>query len=260
MPLPSHADLHGSPVEEVTLERGFSAQRKLICAWNDRLVLAEGILGQAYPYVIDSPAIARRAAIEPVPAKQDGEGEELLSAYAKAIITISYDEGEGGTRFPVESGYFEDFIPTMEYGTLGFKDYFWLKSSGPPVIVESVDEGPAKQFYGGEYIRKRFGLTKYPKAHLAFIGTINKSSVLTVTSYMDGLSFDAGTLLFQPPTIEYERQPDSSFKLNVSYRLLYKPQTHNKFWRTIKPAGWYPMVDYAGVEHEIHTPIEWGTL
>lgn len=266
--LPAHAEAPGSPTEVAGGSAGFTATRKLICDWGNRISLSTEILGEGYPHVGGTGSIALTASINPIEAKLTGEGGEgaveATVIHEKALVTVTYGREDQGKE-PREGNYFEDFVPTGEFLTVDYRALYWNTNVDDNLLVQITDGASlGKLFFAGDYILKRFGLSKYPTGKLALIGKINSGTFATQTTYMsDMATFAIGTLLFQPPTMEYELQPDYTYKINATYRMNYKPNTHNKFWYPGSPdlaAGWLQPRDSDGDVIDIYEKTAFGTF
>jgi hypothetical protein len=76
-----------------------------------------------------------------------------------------------------------------------------------------------------------------PAAVLTLIGKVNSTDVASPSL---GLTFAAETLLYNPPRLRRQVSSSGAVSVTLAYAFLYKPQTHNKFWRAATQA-WEPI-------------------
>lgn len=222
-----YAEMHGYPQEDFINK---SATRKLICNWNERDELIEDIIGTLYPYQSWPNCYPRNISAEPIPAKQDSEADTTLSKYEKAIITVEYESPISGSPEAEDiDGVLmtENFQPTLELMTLPYQDYYWKLTVGYEPIQEQG--APVLRLPGGDLITTRYGLAAYPAGTLANVGKVNTATYSCKTSIMSGISFAAGTLLWQPSTTEIIISGDTR-TVNYTTRFTYRPTGWNKFW------------------------------
>jgi hypothetical protein len=264
MPI-SYEEMHGSPQEALNINTGWTATRQLLCDWDDRDELMIELLGEEYDSLILGTGtvgiVCLNAAATPFNAEQQGTGD--VAAYEKALVTANYGRDTQQGPDVAAGDYFEDFVPTAEFLTVDSTAKFWKYDSADKTkrVPLAANTSLGKLFAGGDYILKRFGLTAYPTSKLSLIGYVNSDVVATRTSYLNGLTFAAQTLLFMPPTMEYVLQPDGSYLINATYRMNYKPTVsttpvggfagHNLFWfggsknPTLDP-DWLPILNDVG--------------
>ena len=258
MPLPDYTELHGSPTETWDLFNGISAQRKLMCAWDDRYTLAAGLVGlSTYVHHGSAVLLATGCTIAPFNAKQLGTGN--LAAYENAVLDIKYtvptlEETEE------ESGIYvsESLEPAAEMMSLDHTGFKW-KSSGDAL---KPDEAPGRMFSTLDYVVTRHRMASIPNWFLTLIGCINND---TVTAPLLGLSFAARTLLFNPPTLQRQVNFDmTSMGWNATIRLTHQPNEWNRFWNKAMPKGSavgdYDEIQYGGTDYESFTEADFSVI
>ena len=237
-----HEELDGSPTESYD-DQGFKAVRVLQCAWADRLTLAEELRGgnryvgdqyvytrpQRYPHY--EQATVADVSIAPFGATQAG-ADTTQASYPYARLTVTYrvpDYGSNPAEEIEETLVTESLEPAAEFLTLPHEGYFWKDGADWVPLTET--EAPQKLLRMLEWVYTRHQQTHLPSAVLDLVGKVNDS---TVTSTTLGLSFPAGTLLYNPPQLEREITTTGAKAWRVTYRFTYRPSGWNKFPRRKK--------------------------
>ena len=148
------------------------------------------------------------------------------ASYEDALVVTEYIWDR---KTPQSNGadlFSETLEPTAEFLTLDYTQFRW--QNGDPL---TEGEAPGMLQRGLDYVLTHHNLQAIPSAALSLIGAVNDAPV---TSYTLGLCFAAGTLLFNPPCCQRRVAvgPNPTLTWTVTYRLTYKPQGWNYFWRT----------------------------
>ena len=232
------AEMHGYPVSHWQLGE-FTATRKLICDWSDRVQLLLDIGGSweglSYPYpdgpvdgAARSTAFAYSVTTAALPAEEredtalSATKQQSLAEYDKAVLTVLYSNR--GMQYDSGSGnyYTEKFAPVALHESIDNTKLHWVNGSGP-----MVKPAMGKIFYGWEYTLILHWQTGFPINVGTLIGSTNQNALVTYS----GPSYAAETLLYTPPTVEHSATMGSLDKWVVTYRYTYHPWGWNKFWR-----------------------------
>lgn len=224
------AEMNGSPVE-VAGKDSFKATVTLRCTWANRYSLAGEIAGWSlYPNLSATGARARSISITPFTVVNN-ETPAQNASYENALVVVEYvfdkdtPDEDGGTLFS------ESLEPTAQNLTQPWESFKW--KSGPQI---QAGEAPSKILRGLDYVLTKYNLSAIPAAALTLVGCCNDATVSASTL---GLSFDAETLLFNPPSLQRTVTIGSSpsKKWTAAYRFTYKPEGWNKFWNARKSGG-----------------------
>jgi hypothetical protein len=221
-----------SDVEQLDAFAGVNtAVVQLVCDWADRYTVVNDIIGNAktWPLGGSVTAVAIKAAIRGVQNSAYTTTNGTIG-YAQAQIDITYSNqteeaqtgAEDSTAFP-DLKYVDSIEPTIEFQKLDFNQFRW---DGGDRLDER--EAPARQLRGLSLVRTIYGFTTLPADTLSLVGKVNEDAY---TSSLLGLAFAPETLLFTPPSISQNVQTDGSVKRTATIKMIYKPETWNKFWR-----------------------------
>ena len=224
-----HCELDGSPSEKGANEGSgsFSSTVKLMVNWQDRIGILNEIVGgfQLYPRYPDSGARATNGSSTPFKARTGNEPQDTgFAAYDYAEVTIEY-------KLKAETGDLisESFDPTAEFMTLDYKKFQWKTAPGKAL---TENEAPGKLIKGLEY-----GIVFYMVEEIpAWIidpesGLIETVNAAAVESKLLGLTFQPGTLLFQPPKCSRKWNFTKKPYWQLDLKLSYKKDGWNNFWR-----------------------------
>jgi hypothetical protein len=146
-----------------------------------------------------------------------GPGLETWGAYSWARATVTYRNQES---------IVEELQLGAEYAALSTAGLYWNTGSGqPPALMEK--EAPGLLMHQAIWSVTRRWLPLVPPEYLNLVGTLN---VASVSSTRYGLSFGAGTLLYQAPVIHSYSDRFGNSLHDVTARLLYRPNGWNRFW------------------------------
>lgn len=228
--------------EDHDIDTGTIATVVLERPWAQRHAVVNDILGNGYTWPNGSFAnvIARKATITP---SNNGRYVENAggggAVYDTAQILLTYsspstnvDESTSGDL------YSETLEPYVEALRLNPERFRWGASTGDLVHKE---EAPSKQFYGVNIVRTIYNAVSLPGEVFTSIGGVNDFAYTSLTL---GQTFDAETLLYQPPFLSRTIKIDGSREWTVTMKFCYKPEGWNRFWRAgVSPADWYEFFD-----------------
>lgn len=230
------AEEHASVNETYELETGLSATVTLRCAWADRFLLMEDIMGRVWPHA--SGAWANKASS--VPDKSNYVEVGQSADYVHALVTVNY-----GTK--VKDLFSESLEPTAEFVTGDHKGFRWSAVNGDPLLE---GEAPGYLRKGLNLVRTLYQLAAIPASTLTCVG---KSNSAAYVSGMLGLTFAAQTLLFQPPTMNRTFKTTGTEGWTLQTKFAYKPETWNKFFRS-KTNSWETIVNVDGTTYIPYPP------
>ncbi len=212
------AEVHGSMKEDFS-EDGMTASVVLRCTFANRQLLADDLLSNrmAWPHCsFDEPPRALTAAIVPEPGTYTETDQGCV--YSHALVTVGYDIAE-------EDLIAESLEPTVEFRTLDYKRFRWDSGSGKPLLE---GEAPGYQLHGLNIVRTNYKVEEVPASALTLPGSVNH---LEYESDLLGLTFDAETLLFHPPTLSRTVTTAGVKAWDVGTKYTWKPEGWNKYWR-----------------------------
>lgn len=257
----------------------FRATQELVCAWDDRLALANYLLNTAnygvgyyYPpaYAMSPQILAscRGVGIQPYKGHQalltkEDDAPADWASWEKAHLTVEYRTP--GTDDPLVvggEGEEQAISETLEGFTEGivlpYKDYQWTTTPGTPI---EPDEAPVKLIHGYDYTVTHHGVDNddiengYGTLALAIslVGKVNSSTVLA--KILPGMSWEAEQVLCKDPVVQR-----GDTKSNIIYRFGIRTTGWNKYWRgdtmtweriylvgTSTQYNSYPVVSFSGL-------------
>jgi hypothetical protein len=214
--------------EQYDEERGLmTAEVTLRCAYSDRHILAGDICGnlRAWPKgAAGLVPLARGASI--VPAQNQGgtvtAGFQLNPA--QALVTIHYTTKN-------QEVVTESYEPWVEALQLDFRLFRWGSGSGRPL---REDEAPPWWLRGINFVRNElFVLPPLSTDLVDLVGNTNNATIMS--TYM-GFTFNEGTLLYMPPTINRKITSIGDVKYDMTKKFSYRPQGWNWFWNSLDDA------------------------
>ncbi len=253
----------GSPRENYN--PSFTASRVLRCAWGDRHVLVDEIVGgDAGQGLLYEPATATQgraltASILPAPGQQI-PFSSTVAGYESALVTINYGFGKGESVNLVS----ESLEPTAEFMTEDNRLYQWDTEVLDADLMLKEDEAPGRLLIGLDYVLTRYQVPLIPASILTLPGSVNDATVTSSTLQISAgpavfMSFAAQTLLFQSPVMDRTIQTDNSPTWTLRYRLSFRAPGWNVYWRsknqayeTIFRTGQgayvsYPLASFSGI-------------
>ena len=224
--LPEPVQMHGSAKETWTDDK-LSCSVQLRCAWQYRYATLANILTWApsWPYHTDQVCFATYGTITNAEGPSTADGSGLN--YDEALLDVNFesvkrkDDNNSG-----EVTVFDESIdPTAEFLTLSPDDFRWGSVGGTKLKKE---EAPGRLELGLDYVVTLYNLKSVPGTVLTLRG---KSNDAAVKSPSLGLTFDAETLLFNPPKITRKISLGKDNFYTLQMRYTNKPSGWNKFWR-----------------------------
>lgn len=245
------AEEHDSVTENYDDERGLmSASVTLRCAWADRHNLVTDICGNRRAWIKGSAGqapVAGSAAIKPAGSIGSPGFSQQEIVYAEALVTINFST-------KVVDVFSESLEPTAEFVQLPYQLFRW--GSGTGALLQE-QEAPGKLIRGLNIVRNEYNLTSLDPDLIALVGSVNDESY---SSSLLGLSFDAETLLYNPPNVQYKKDSTGVVKYDVTKRFTINPNGWNKYFRGFSgnyqriylagssdPYESYPVVDLSGL-------------
>lgn len=206
-----------------------SADVQLKCAWSQRTGILNNILltPLEWPYQPGNAIYAVSGSIKPFTGEKgtiDGSGyawdEALLSVHFETLA-VGDDPGGGGGQVI----YSESIEPTAEFLTIPPTDFRWGSATGTALKQE---EAPGRLEIGLDYIVTFYKMASVPAWVLTLINKTNNASVVSASL---GVTFGAGTLLFNPPKISRSVSLGGSGAYTIQTRYTYKASGWNYFYR-----------------------------
>jgi hypothetical protein len=219
----------GTAIEDYDDELGLMTARVVLrCAYADRHLLVASICGARLQWPKGAAGVVPRAgqaSIVPVvtPNPAGATSTDEVITYGQALVTITYSTKN-------EEDVTEEIEPQAEFLTLDHRRFRWgpHNVSNPPAPLRE-EEAPGYIVRGLNLVRTERDVSNpIHEDHYDLIGYVNEdpyvSSLLTRT-------FDAETLLFQPPTIHYKKDSSGQEKWDLTKKWSIKPQGWNTFFR-----------------------------
>lgn len=206
-----------------------SADVQLKCAWSQRTGILNNILTTPleWPYQPGNGIYAISGTIRPFtgePGTADGSGYTWTDALINVHFeTLSVGNDPGGGDGTVI--YSESIEPTAEFLTIPHTDFRWGSSAGAALKQE---EAPGRLEIGLDYVVTLYKMTSVPAWVLTLVNKVNNASVVSASL---GVTFAAGTLLFNPPKISRSISLGGSSAYTISTRYTYKASGWNYFYR-----------------------------
>lgn len=256
-PRPAFNELDGWPKENWAMYGNFTAQRRVICAWDDRHDVIEHLAwagGEPYPYVrvlsrtptgaIDTyeltNAFATGAAVAPFcgmdeaaagdyhsftndyPWSGGAMGKPIgLADYEKAVVTVDYSTDAIGLERDLLT---EELRPFAQYDTVNVEKMQW-----PDGSAVNKPAAPAHLTRGMEYIMTYY---RAPSVPLTLVESINSCNHAAVSAPTLGVSFPAETLLYTGYNATRTLSYSSIATWKITLRMLYRPASWNQFWNS----------------------------
>lgn len=242
----AHSEMEGSPTEDMSQD-SFSATRTLVCAWPDRITLAQELLagyevtagalrvnvGRLYPHQAGVYAVSVDS-IEPYEngKTQAYNGDSTIASHAVAKLTVRYEN--------------KNFDPTLSQGVNGGSStQIAEESTSTTSQFLSLPEGQdiyldtpttrtllPRGSYPGVIVRGmqwNYTLNQVravPSGWRAYAGYVNSDSV---TSNSLGLTFAPETLLFLGATLTRTITTSGPQAWKASLALAHRESTWNLF-------------------------------
>lgn len=249
-------EVHGSRREQFSYSSQ-SASVQLRCAWSDVYDLAEDLLdgfGRPYPYM--SNLYVRDVTIEPEKGQYTESSQGMV--YEFGLVTVQYgvsgmsgggDQPDPGDPLELAS---ETIEPTSTFLTLNPGFFRWSGAVAPNDAL-TQDEAPGAMIKGLLLSRTLFRITSIPAKVLDVGGTINDRPY---TSRITGLTFDAQTLLCNPPKLSRSITTAGVGAWTVACSWEHKPEGWNWFYRGSVDAYTQLVLRSTGNIVEIYKPFD----
>lgn len=258
-----YSELPGSPHESMT-DKGFTVRRTLITTWANRLVLARKFKGgiqlaaNVWHY---SPAhfwkdvpecMVTNVDMSPFDERPMADaGDSRFAGYKMAQLEVTYETpqvGSGPDSYTNDKGeqiiFSEDIEPHAEFITLPNSRFFWKEKAHRTqkdeaqteydtdiAVPVGETESPQKIVRTFAWVYTRHQMPVIPAFMFDFIGKVNEKEV---TSRTLGFTFPKWTLLFDEPKLSRDYTASGYKGWKVSMRMIYRPTTWQKFWRSGK--------------------------
>ena len=121
----------------------------------------------------------------------------------------------------------EVFSIAAEFITRTHKKLFWTDADTVGTEV-GANEAPTQVVPLWDYRYTRFDVRSIPTAAVSLIGKVNSAAV---TSKRYSITFAVETLLFNGSTISTDFLRDGTEVIDITYNIVYRPGTWNKFYR-----------------------------
>ena len=175
-------------------------------------------------------------------------GLEVIT-YPEMFLTVSY------TTIELAQPTVDSIEPTAEFITLDSRCFRWGGPNGGLVMPE---EAPGLLLRGFNFVRTFSDRTTPPHTdYVTKVGHVNNAPVFSSTL---NFTFGTETLLYQPPNISWSPRLDGSVRFNVVLKGTFKPETWNKYYRSlvgawqfmhlagdINPFRSYPLADMTNI-------------
>jgi len=214
-----------SPRERSNWDTGvFTATRVIYCEWDERTTAYNELIGQPYPYIAGTEAIA-------IDGKMAGWGESSDDgaggiAYEQCQLTMYYSNV---IRFVSNKWITEELLPSSEFRQLNAREFSWVQndpeSGGRPVKQE---EAPSMRQVFLDYHLTYHKVLAVPAAVLTHQGACNHA---TVSSYTLNMSFPAETVILAAVSSRRSLATGFLSGWELHYHFRITPQGANKFWR-----------------------------
>jgi hypothetical protein len=218
-------EVHGTIRETGSWGAAPGASVDLRCAWADRHLLKNDLVGRLRVWPYGAGMYCTNAQIRPEAGQytQDGQG----MAYQFAIVTATYGmptTSGGQTPDPSDpySLWSEDISSAASFLTLDHKRFLWSNSDSV-----AQDEAPGWIKRTTTYHRTYYGLLYLPNNPLSYVGSVNQHTVRT-RNFGD---LDPGTLLFETPKISRKVNTEGTSGWDVDLTWLHNKDGWNKYWR-----------------------------
>jgi len=236
----SCTEVHPRPALMVDRDGRVSGTMRFRVAWEDALTFAQEVLGRTVEmdgrlvrylpltHPLSDTCVAMSTSIQPF-GKPSGADAAGRLTYEAAIVDVNF-EAEGGGVDPAdetETLVEESLEPNVEMLTWPGAGLFWDSAKTVPVTSDEI-ASEVKPVYTMDWVYRRRGLRSLPSAIVSLMGHVNASAVVSMSL---GLTFEAETLLYNPPVISRTRTTDGWTAFDVTYRFTARPWSWNKFWR-----------------------------
>lgn len=237
---------HGGVAENFSLDK-WTASVTLRCAWGNRYLLVNDIIGNSRPFPHSSYAVAPQASSASIVPALDAAitvGQSL--DYEYALVTINYST-------EVKDLVVEEIEPTTEFIKEDFRRFRWGAASGDPLTEK---EAPGRLVRGMNIVRTYYQLASIHPDFLDLVGACNSAQYV---SALLGLTFPAQTLLYHPPVINRAITTAGAEAFTLKAKYTYKKGGWNHYWRQ-KSQDFEQIYDVNGVVYESYPPESFANI
>lgn len=248
---------YAAPYEEVAftltetggLGESPTAKVNIQCAWNDRFVIAQDILGNLRTWPKPGPMQwllpIKSISIVPQPNSKFSIVDNQC-VYEKAVLSLNY-QGNNASQDPGSGQlYSESLEPRLEYMPMDHKQFIWIPRNALTEIAPVQEgESPSQPMYSMVLKRTLYRLSSIPATVFTAIGGVNNGAYYSSSL---GLYADTECLLYKPPVTKRDVNADGSgdgWTLDMEF--VYRPNGWNVFWNAQKQ-DWlrFAVRDYSG--------------
>lgn len=222
------SEVHGTR-REVWTDQGMVASVDLLCDYANRFLLVADILEnrRVYPFSpsVEAPA-AKSCAIQ-VGIGEQGTTVGQAISYSVSRVTVTYDSSQTDSLFA------QSIEPTAEFRIEDHKQFRWGydalipwdPANGAPLMEK---EAPGKLIKGLNLIQEHYNVNSLDARLISGVGEVNEEEY---TSPILGLTFEAESLLFNPPSLRQTINTAGEVTWTVRTSWTYKKNGWNKYWR-----------------------------
>lgn len=248
----AYSELPGSPEENFSRASGFSAVRKIKCAWRDRMRLARELMGGMSATGVllpsarydDNPA-ARVTDVKIRPffggELESDDGDDRKALYEQAELNITYkvpdgsdSSGGGDDSDSPESLVSETIDVAKEFMTLPSQGLYWSANSTSDADKLGDDASPGILIPMLVWSYTRRQLLSLPWAASDLVGHVNGAGMTSTTT---GLSFAPETLLYESLSLSRGTSPSGRVVWDATFRFVHRATGWNRFFNP-KTAEW----------------------
>ncbi|MCY2954817.1 MAG: hypothetical protein NTU53_23040 [Planctomycetota bacterium] len=245
-------EIAGSPQEESSGQR-FRATRRLRCAWADRELLRQQLLGLDMGFIqipdlyLGHPGCyVRSVASEPEGHLIRSHPVGGVNVYDTALVTAQYETPSGAGSASTDDGgrvlIEEELTPSAQVKVGSAAGLYWADDT--PLIAS---EAPDWILRFVEWTVTFHGLEVLPVNIFAWMGCVNKDPVISKTL---GITFEAGKLLFNGGRPRRIFTATGAQGWSLTEEFTYNPFGWNKF-----PRGGEAVVEVLyDAEDELYEP------
>lgn len=218
---------NGSPKERRD-HTSFHATRTGLILWSMRNDFITEHMGTQYPFNLNYYAPVRSIHFEPW-GKMLPSVDTSVAVYEKAKAIIQYGTptiDEQLQQDPIT----ERIEPFTKYITLDHKNFQWGAGKSQPVVDKQ--EAPTRLIKGLNYTKTFLAVTQLHEHLLAYVDSVNSVDISPTSVGFENLLFQAGTLLFNAPTITRTVDRFGQVAIQVNYKFTHLPN-----WNVADPTA-----------------------
>lgn len=208
--------------DEQYTENGFNAKVTLRCAYANRHALVQDMLFISRP-AWGGALIGAYPTTASIALAGEGQSADGLSfTYSESLVTVTFSSAAEQQLIS------ESLEPTAEFQVLDHTMFRWDSANGD-LLDES--EAPGRLIRGLNLVRTLYKVPSIPGSVLGAVGGVNNTAY---SSGLLGLTFDAETLLYTPPTMNRTITTTGTQGWDITLKFRYQPEGWNRFWRASK--------------------------